>query len=838
MLMLNAHLGHSQTMPPCGTNDAPGNTCLLATPICNLDGYCGTTDASYTVNTWSSGCGFLNLLDCGLTGEFCGSIENNSFLSFVADATSISFNVWIYNSLYGDGIQIMIFKPNGNCSGNVTTFYCSNQMSPSTNAQNVSATGLTIGETYYIMIDGYAGDVCDYTFAANMGVNTGVSVNIDPSTTICIGETVTATADGGNGTYTWNASPDLSATTGSVVTITPPSNAGTYNYTVNSVGGTTFCPENNNHTFSIIVEACPCSVTASASQIEFCEGAGNTIDLNATFLQDATYSWSDGTTEIGATQNLTGIVLPSTPGTYTYTLTATESTGVNCVSPISITVHPNPIANAGSDQALTCLNNAVTLDGSPSTTGVNYAWVGPGITSSPSIATPTANAPGTYILQVTNPTTGCVSTNDTVTVILNTVPPSAAINGNLIITPCLSNSTVLNATTNISGATYSWTCTGITSATNTSSVTVNQAGQYSVTITNPTNGCTSATNVNVTIFNPPAPSIFSDTVMCATDFNIPLDSIYSYAGGYWREQNNLGTFTPSMGIPNPTFTPQSGTTNYTLIYTDSICGITINATVEIRPFPIVNPAPDHSCGNMSEILTTTSHSGGIWTVIDNLSTPFLEDTTITFVYGNPTSGGNTPTQTLATSNPTPGIYNLNFYDYACQTNTPLTLNFVAYPWTELKDSAICFGTTMELHAWNDMPGLSFVWEDGSTGPSLHVTMPGTYTVTVNNICYNYIDSATITNKVCDIDAPNVISLSSTAGNNKWFVNSDGVKDYKCLIVNRWGNLIAELNNVTTPWTGRDKSDNIVAEGVYFYTIEAIYESGEEITKHGFIQVVH
>src|SRR5690606_23036505 len=103
--------------PPCGSSAAAGNTCATATPICDLNGYCGNTSASYTSNSWSSSCGFLGLSNCGLSGEFCGSIENNSFLTFTASASSISFDVWVLNSLYNDGIQIMIFSAN-NCSGN------------------------------------------------------------------------------------------------------------------------------------------------------------------------------------------------------------------------------------------------------------------------------------------------------------------------------------------------------------------------------------------------------------------------------------------------------------------------------------------------------------------------------------------------------------------------------------------------------------------------------------------------------------------------------------------------------------------------------------------------
>jgi hypothetical protein len=37
--------------PNCIGNSAPGNTCDQATPICELNGYCGTTSSSYTGQT-------------------------------------------------------------------------------------------------------------------------------------------------------------------------------------------------------------------------------------------------------------------------------------------------------------------------------------------------------------------------------------------------------------------------------------------------------------------------------------------------------------------------------------------------------------------------------------------------------------------------------------------------------------------------------------------------------------------------------------------------------------------------------------------------------------------
>jgi len=100
------------------------------------------------------------------------------------------------------------------------------------------------------------------------------------------------------------------------------------------------------------------------------------------------------------------------------------------------------------------------------------------------------------------------------------------------------------------------------------------------------------------------------------------------------------------------------------------------------------------------------------------------------------------------------------------------------------------------------------------------------------------DTAIVNYYLCDIEAPNIISLSSQAGNNLWAVDAEGIADFNCIIVNRWGNVIYEYNDVNGTWDGRDRAGNLVSEGVYFYTIKAKIIGGEELTKHGFIHVVH
>ncbi|PCI93429.1 MAG: hypothetical protein COB15_16470, partial [Flavobacteriales bacterium] len=323
------------TMPDCGSNPAAGNTCATATPICDFNGYCGNTSGSYTNNSWSSSCGFFG--DCGLTGEFCGTIENNSFLSFVASATTISFDLWVTSSVQGYGIQLFIFQSAGACSGDVTSFGpCYNPSVVEPGAVTISAGGLTIGDTYYIMIDGQAGDVCDYVIGANSGFN--LPLSISPITdSICDGNQVVLTASGGDGIYNWNANPDLNTTIGAIVTATP-SSIGIHNYTVNSLTGNPLCPASSSATATITVSPCgTCSVIATNSgPVCF---SRDTIDLFATNVIGGTYSWTGPNGFTSSNQNPSDVIPPNIAGNYNYTVTV-DSAGIICTSTTILIVNP------------------------------------------------------------------------------------------------------------------------------------------------------------------------------------------------------------------------------------------------------------------------------------------------------------------------------------------------------------------------------------------------------------------------------------------------------------------------------------------------------------------
>ena len=70
---------------------------------------------------------------------------------------------------------------------------------------------------------------------------------------------------------------------------------------------------------------------------------------------------------------------------------------------------------------------------------------------------------------------------------------------------------------------------------------------------------------------------------------------------------------------------------------------------------------------------------------------------------------------------------------------------------------------------------------------------------------------------------------------------DAFKDFKIVILNRWGNVIHETNrdpaNPLLLWDGTTNSGAKVHDGVYFYRITGEMLGGTQVDKHGFVTVI-
>lgn len=139
--------GIPPTAVACGSFQPAGNTCCDALLLTDgLDGYCGSTN------------GYTD--DPAAIPAFCAFIDNNSWVAFIADSSYVELEITSFNCAFMNGIQVAImYTPD--CSSFSVVSNCWNIGTEGTGI--VSASGLNPGEIYYVMFDGWAGDLCDYT---------------------------------------------------------------------------------------------------------------------------------------------------------------------------------------------------------------------------------------------------------------------------------------------------------------------------------------------------------------------------------------------------------------------------------------------------------------------------------------------------------------------------------------------------------------------------------------------------------------------------------------------------------------------------------------------------
>jgi hypothetical protein len=406
-----------------------------------------------------------------------------------------------------------------------------------------------------------------FNYTGNFNVTTtGVNLVVNASSNaICAGQSVTLSATGGQN-ISWNNGVVNN------VAFTP---ASTTTYTVTADNGAG-CTETASQT--ITVTAAPSVPTVSASgSLSIC-GSGS-VTLTSSYASGNT--WSNGSTASSITV--------SNAGTYS----VTYSNGGSCSAtstPVVVTVNPNPAAPVITPNGPTtfCAGGSVTLTSSQATgnswsTGVN----------SQSITAATTN---TYVLTYTD-ANGCTSPAASILVTVNPVPAAPVVTPGGPTAFCAGGSVTLTSS-NATGNTWS---NGSTA----SSITVSNAGTYSVTYSN--GGACSATStpVVVTVNSvPAAPAITPNgpTTFCAGG-SVTLTSSQA-TGNSW-----------STGVSSQSIT--AATTNtYVLTYTDGNGCVSPSSSilVTVQSAPNVSAGPDQTvCEGATVTLLGSGAASYSWT---------------------------------------------------------------------------------------------------------------------------------------------------------------------------------------------------------------------------------
>lgn len=128
--------------------------------------------------------------------NWCYTIENNQFFGFVADSVEVTLSIGCIGCTLGEAVQAAILQSD-DCINMAFVSTCLEKI-PAGTSQLLKASGLTPGEEYYLMIDGFAGALCQYS------INSSGTALSGPITACVPGPAITYTS---NTNTTWSIFP-------------------------------------------------------------------------------------------------------------------------------------------------------------------------------------------------------------------------------------------------------------------------------------------------------------------------------------------------------------------------------------------------------------------------------------------------------------------------------------------------------------------------------------------------------------------------------------------------------------------------------------------------------
>jgi len=208
------------------------------------------------------------------------------------------------------------------------------------------------------------------------------------------------------------------------------------------------------------------------------------------------------------------------------------------------------------------------------------------------------------------------------------------------------------------------------------------------------NGCTVTDTVQVNAL--PAPQIYlgNDTTLCAGSslvLRAPFNTTNTY---HWQDNSSSATY--QVTSPGNYFL--SATNEFNCTATDTIM-------VTYTALPVVNLGNDTSiCTGHTLILEATTENGNyLW------------------------NDGSTAQSFLVSQ---PGWYWLRIFNNGCSATDSIFVSAKSSPVLNLgKDTVLCEGRQLLLDVGS--PGATYLWQDGSTGPTYSVNAAGQYSVNVN-----------------------------------------------------------------------------------------------------------
>ena len=702
---------------------------------------------------------------------------------------------------------------------------------------------------------------CQNTATATVTVNSLPSTPTVISTSYSYCKDATATpllANASfNHTLVWY---DTDGVTVLTAPFTPPTSVtGTFTYYVSQVDNSTGCESPTEPIDVVVGVGIPSPITFDRS---VCKNDFSTL-LTATKLPGHTLNWFDPN---GNALSFAPTYSTLIPGTTSYYVSQYDPV-TGCVSPldtIDVVVNDLPNTSAGMDFDI-CQGESVILTGTGAGTGGSYSW-NSGLTNGISFS-PTATS--TYSVTGTD-ANGCSSTDD-ITVTVNAIPVSPAVDPNNETTYITGSIASALSAIGLSGHTLKWydangSLSNGTGSAPTPSTSTNDLGitSYFVTQVNDQTGCESLPfEIQVLVLGV---DVSNDTIICQTDtallkvntFTANTNNFdttgYSFLGSYngsdyylssadttWLEVRNKaladgGDFVEiNDSLENHEILTFLNSGNYNNIngyfigiYQDTSSSVFFEPNggwlgIDSLPLSYQNWAfnePNNNNGGeqWGTMIYLNSNTGlnGYWNdVIPNaISSGIIEVPTAFTPWSYVWSTGDTTSSIIVNPASSSQYWvaisdgNNTWYDTVNVTVNELDISITQ------TDTIFCAGDSSGTLGVAITPGYSpyqYLWSTGATTDSIYNVTVGTYDVTVtDNLGCSAYDQITIVE-------PNAMTITAQtiANYNGFDVSCFGASDGSAFVTTSGGTPAYNYS-----WSNGLVGDSIngVAGGIYYVTV--------------------
>jgi gliding motility-associated-like protein len=657
-----------------------------------------------------------------------------------------------------------------------------------------TATGLAAG-SYTVTVTDNKG--CSQTTNATIAGTGSATVIITGFNAVtCFGANngnATASGSGGSGTYTYSWS---NGQTTAVATGLAP---GTHTVIVNSGG----CLD----TTTVTINEPPDIVLTSAGTTAACGKNTGQVSVSPAGGSGAyTYLWTPGGSVAQTVNNLAA---------GNYTVTVKDANGCTKTSTTTITNIAGPTVTADPPTSVTCKGAATgSVSATPNggTPTYSFTWNSNPVQNANSATNLVA---GIYTVTVSDANGCTATTSSTITEPpkLNTTLPTPK-------TACIGQNATVSTTA--SGGTpvynYMWNPGGITTA----SATVTPAGTttYTVVVTD-ANGCTTSQTVVVSV-NPPLVVNSSGAASICNGTSTTISAVGS--GG------NGGPYTYSWmpggltGI-SITVTPPPGPTDYTVTVTDG-CGTpsaTSIVTVTVNPPPAIQFAADVTNGCAPLVVTFTNSTANpafcFWDFGDGSSSSVCNDSAHTYL----TAGIYSVKLTVTDTN---GCVNSLMDTAMIRVSAPVADFDMSSTRVTIYEPSVAFtdkSTNANDWLWDFGDSTSTTNSSMLTNPAHTYSDTGLYCIKLiihdTSGCVSNITKCLVVIPVYTFYVPNAFSPNGDNINESFNGKGSGIKTYKMLVFDRWGNLIFTTTDINIGWNGCVKgSSTPVQQDVYVYKI--------------------